>query len=132
MCSGLYMNWPLDKKTVSSITVKTYQMLHIFYCICFCIHIRFRKFFTELKALAKAQSFFKISSAFQHYSKVIYPKYSKHCATRKFSKSQNLRFVIEIGFKSRAGYYGACTVNKLYLCTRIYIKNTCKYSLPVR
>ena len=68
LCSGLYMNWPLDKKTVSSITVKTYQMLHIFYCICFCIHIRFRKFFTELKAPTKTQSFFKISSAFKHYS----------------------------------------------------------------
>ena len=47
---------------------KTYQMLHIFYCICFCIYIRFRKFFTELKAPTKTQSFFKISSAFKHYS----------------------------------------------------------------
>ena len=53
---------------MSYITVKTYQMLHIFYCICFCIHIRFRKFFTELKAPTRTQSFFKISSGFQHYS----------------------------------------------------------------
>ena len=32
------------------------------------------------------------------------------CITRNFSEPQNLRFIIESGFKSRAGYNGGCTV----------------------
>jgi hypothetical protein len=68
LCSRFYMNWPLDQKNCVLHYSKTYQMLHIFYCICFCIHIRFRKFFTELKAPTKAQSFSNISSTCQHCS----------------------------------------------------------------
>ena len=35
------------------------------------------------------------------------------CITRNFSESQNLRFIIESGFKSRAGYDGARRVYSL-------------------
>ena len=39
--------------------------------------------------------------------------------TQNFSEPQNPRFIIESGFKSRAGYNGARTVDKIILKTNI-------------